>query len=107
MLNIKPKTHQTKRAMPRSVLRAVKANKKDESTDIQQSKMKAYRDALQMLDKIKETVDGQVMINGSSLKDRLETHSPEFTQIDEEKRDTLETRNNDDLNQNLTDRSQK
>ncbi|CAI2386635.1 unnamed protein product [Moneuplotes crassus] len=106
ILNIKPKTHQTKRSIPRTILRAVK-NKPHDTVIPGDTKLKAYRDALQMLDKIKATVDDQVVINGSSLKDRLETHSPDYPQIDENKMETLETKPKDDSSQELTERSEK
>lgn len=57
VLNIKPKTQQTKRAMPRSVLRAVKKLKPEHDTYqskfLSKRRMKAYREALSMLDAIK------------------------------------------------------
>jgi hypothetical protein len=57
MLNLPPRTQQTKRVMPRSYLRAVK--KPDEQMEVKLGRvmnpkhMKAYKDALMMFDRIK------------------------------------------------------
>lgn len=70
-LNLPPKSHQTKRAMPRSVLRAYKKINKDEDEvlGIKNKKLTAYKEALLMLDQIKKTAEF-VAVNGSSMLDK-------------------------------------
>jgi len=109
MLNIKPRTQQVKRAMPRSYLKAVKKEDVNptKSNLLNKRRMKAYREALSMLDKIRQTAEDQVEINGSSLRDKAESYSPENTiERKETKNDEEPKIQNEDIH-GLTGRSEK
>lgn len=105
MLNIKPKTQQTKRALPRSIMRGVKKNADDSIYQQGEGRMRAYQEALLMLDKIKQSAEEQVIENDSRLKDRQDTLSPEKTQKENSKGTDLNIEEED--KQGMSRRSEK
>lgn len=104
ILNIKPKSHQNKRALPRTILKAVKKSKNENAYQLNKRKMRAYREALAMLDNIKRSTENKVMVNGSSLEDKLETSIADNPQKDQESKSKCV---NSLIEEDMTDRSEK